>query len=256
MQTTLFDNNLTNFRRRVVATLHVGVLIASFVMIIWITRETIENISFISAPGYLRFQFWICLLLMADVIVEWIVSPRKLRYILSNLFFIIISIPWLNIVDYFHFNLYHHFYFLVRFMPLIRAGYLLMLISGAISSNKALTMMAVYIIWGVVSVYYGSLVFFVEEYQINTDVTSWYDSLWWATLCLTTVGSAISPITETGKMLAMILSAEGLILFPVFTVYATNAVLASKRQLNQISEGISNQSQFNDESAKLPHGLS
>lgn len=252
MQATLFDNTLTKFRRGVVAILHYLVLIASAVMIIWITQETIENISFISAPGYLRFQFWICLLLMADVIVEGLFSPRKLKYILSNLFFIIISIPWLNIVDFFQINLSGHLYYLVRFMPLIRAGYLLMLLSGAISSNKALTMMAVYIIWGVVSVYYGSLVFFVEEYQINSEITSWYDSLWWATLCLTTVGSAISPVTETGKMLAMILSAEGLILFPVFTVYATNAVLSSKKHAKQIADGASSSRQFNDESAKSP----
>lgn len=251
MQATLFDTTLTNFRRAIVATLHILVLIASAIMIIWITRETIENVSFIAAPGYLRFQFWICVLLMIDVVVEWLFSPRKFSYVLSNLFFIVISIPWLNIVDNFQITLSPHIYYLVKFMPLIRAGYLLALISGAISSNKALTMMAVYIIWGVVSVYYGSLVFFVEESQINSQVATWWDSLWWAVLCLTTVGSEISPVTETGKMLAMLLSAEGLILFPVFTVYATNAVLSTKKRFVGKDQQDKNESQPDDESAKL-----
>ena len=40
---------------------------------------------------------------------------------------------------------------------------------------------------------------------------------------MTTCGSSISPITPTGKVIGVVLSAEGLILFPVFTVYFTHA---------------------------------
>lgn len=89
--------------------------------------------------------------------------------------------------------------------------------------------MAVYIIWVITSVYFGSLVFFVEEHYINPLVASWWDALWWASLNITTVGCEISPMTATGKVLAIILSGEGLILFPVFTVYVTNAVIGSQK---------------------------
>lgn len=229
MQATFYDHTLSPLKRGFVTTLHLMVLAASVVMIAWITRETIDNISFLSAPGYLKFQFWVCLLFLFDIAVEWMFAPKKWKYIISNLFFILISIPWLNIVEMLQIQLSPQVYYVMKFVPMIRAGYVLALISGALSANKALSMMSVYIIWVITSVYFGSLVFFVEEHYINPLVESWWSALWWAALNITTVGCEISPMTATGKVLAIILSGEGLILFPVFTVYVTNAVIGSQK---------------------------
>ncbi len=229
MQATLYDHSLSPFRRRFVTTIHLLVLVASVVMIVWITRETIDNVSFITAPGYMKFQFWVCLLFLFDIAVEWLFAPRKWKYFVANIFFIFISIPWLNIVEALNIGLSPQMSYLMRFVPMIRAGYVLALISGALSANRALSMMSVYIIWVIASVYFGSLVFFVEEHYINSQVGSWWDALWWASLNITTVGCEISPMTATGKVLAIILSGEGLILFPVFTVYVTNAVISSQK---------------------------
>jgi hypothetical protein len=49
---------------------------------------------------------------------------------------------------------------------------------------------------------------------------------------MTTAGSSIEAITTTGKVLNVILSAGGLILFPVFTVYITNAINPEKGQVH------------------------
>lgn len=233
MQATLYDHTLTPLKRGFVTTIHLLVLAASVMMIVWITRETIDNVSFLSAPGYMRFQFWVCLLFLFDIAVEWLFAPHKLRYVVSNLFFILISIPWLNLIETSGLQLSPQAYYVMRFVPMIRAGYVLALISGALSANKALSMMAVYIIWVIASVYFGSLVFFVEEHYINPLVDSWWSALWWSALNITTVGCEISPMTATGKVLAIILSGEGLILFPVFTVYVTNAVIGSQKSGSQ-----------------------
>lgn len=229
MQATLYDHTLTPLKRGFVTALHLMVMAASVIMIVWITRETIDNVSFLSAPGYMRFQFWVCLLFLFDIAVEWLFAPRKLKYLVANIFFILISIPWLNIVEALHLHMSAPVAYLMRFVPMIRAGYVLAMIPGALSANKALSMMSVYIIWVITSVYFGSLVFFVEEHYINPLVGSWWDALWWAALNITTVGCEISPMTATGKVLAIILSGEGLILFPVFTVYVTNAVIGSQK---------------------------
>lgn len=221
------EKYLSKPKKLALLALHLAVLAASVVMIIWITRETINNISFLASPGYMRFQFWVCLLFMFDIAVDWTVSPNKWRYFVSNIFFIIISIPWLNIIQWLHIDMSAEMAYLMKFVPMIRAGYVLALVSGALSANKALSMMAVYIIWVIASVYFGSLMFFVEEHYINPLVTSWWDSLWWAALNITTVGCEISPYTATGKILAIILSGEGLMLFPVFTVYVTNSLADS-----------------------------
>lgn len=218
------EKYLSKPKRLALLGLHLLVLAASVIMIIWITKDTIDNVSFLSSPSYMRFQLWVCFLFLFDIVVDWTVSPNKLRYFLSNIFFIIISIPWLNIIQWLGIHMSPEITYVMKFVPMVRAGYVLALVSGALSANKALSMMAVYIIWVITSVYFGSLMFFVEEHYINPLVTSWWDALWWAALNITTVGCEISPYTATGKILAIILSGEGLILFPVFTVYVTNAL--------------------------------
>lgn len=205
--------------------LHILVLAASTIMVIWISRQTLRNLSFLVDSAYLEFQFWVCMLFIFDIVVEWIYSPKKWKYICGHILFILISIPYLNIINHFQINLSGEALYLLRFVPMIRAGYVLAMVTGAISSNRALSMFWVYFIWVVCSIYIAGLMFFVEEHFINPQVDTFWTALWWAALDMTTVGSNINAMTTTGKTLAVILSGEGLILFPVFTVYITNAVL-------------------------------
>lgn len=205
--------------------MHMLVIIASCVIIVWITRQTLRNMSFLVDRDYLRFQFWVCVLFLIDIALEWIFAPKKWNYICGHIFFLLISIPYLNIIDYFNISLSGEAMYLLRFVPMIRAGYVLALVSGALSTNKSLSMFWVYMIWVVASIYIASLMFFVEEHFINPQVDTFWTAIWWATLDMTTVGSNINAMTATGKIIAVILSGEGLMLFPVFTVYVTNAVI-------------------------------
>ncbi|MBD5199634.1 MAG: two pore domain potassium channel family protein [Bacteroides sp.] len=224
---TRLDNSVAISKRGKILldTLHFLVLVASCIMIIWITRSTLTSMSFLVDTSYLNFQFWVCILFMIDIAVEWYYSQQKLRYIITNSLFIIISIPYLNIIHHFNLQLPGEVMYLIRFIPLIRAGYVFALVSGALTSNKSLSIFWVYMIWVITSLYIGALLFFVEEHSINPQVDTIWTSLWWAALDMTTVGSNINAMTATGKTIAIILSAEGLMLFPVFTVYVTNAVL-------------------------------
>lgn len=224
---TRLDNSVAISKRGKILldTLHFLVLVASCIMIIWITRSTLTSMSFLVDTSYLNFQFWVCILFMIDIAVEWYYSQQKLRYIITNSIFIIISIPYLNIIHHFNLQLPGEVMYLIRFIPLIRAGYVFALVSGALTSNKSLSIFWVYMIWVITSLYIGALLFFVEEHSINPQVDTIWTSLWWAALDMTTVGSNINAMTATGKTIAIILSAEGLMLFPVFTVYVTNAVL-------------------------------
>ena len=224
---TRLDNSVAISKRGKILldTLHFLVLVASCIMIIWITRSTLTSMSFLVDTSYLNFQFWVCILFMIDIAVEWYYSQQKLRYIITNSLFIIISIPYLNIIHHFNLQRPGEVMYLIRFIPLIRAGYVFALVSGALTSNKSLSIFWVYMIWVITSLYIGALLFFVEEHSINPQVDTIWTSLWWAALDMTTVGSNINAMTATGKTIAIILSAEGLMLFPVFTVYVTNAVL-------------------------------
>lgn len=208
----------------VLTILHLLVLLASAAMIVWITRDTLRSVSFLTSPEYLRFQFWVCLLFLVDVAAEIAVAPRRWHYIVAHLFFILISIPWLNLIDFLGIRLDSAATYAMQFVPMIRAGYVLALVSGALTSRKALSWCNVYVIWMVASLFFATLMFFVVEHKVNPGVGTFWDALWWASMSLTTAGSSINELTITGKALSIFLSAEGLILFPVFTVYITQAV--------------------------------
>jgi hypothetical protein len=90
--------------------------------------------------------------------------------------------------------------------------------------NRISGMFKAYIFLLIAVVYFSSLIFYAEERAGNPDVTTYGDAIWWAIMCMTTAGSYIGETTLTGKILSVVLSGGGLILFPVFTVYITNAV--------------------------------
>jgi hypothetical protein len=48
--------------------------------------------------------------------------------------------------------------------------------------------------------------------------------VWWCALEFTTIGAPINPVTPTGKVLAAVLSAMGVIMFPLFTVYLSETL--------------------------------
>lgn len=204
--------------------MHITTLVLSVALIAYITYDTLRNVSFLADPRYMKVQFWICMFFIVDVIVEWTVSEKKAKFILGHIFFLIISIPYLNIISHWHIELNGEVQYLLRFVPMIRAAYVLSIVSGIMSTNWVSSMFSVYIILLLSTLYFGSLMFFVEEHYVNPGIPTYWAALWWSIMDMSTCGCDVSPMTPTGKVIAVIFSAEGLILFPVFTVYLTNAL--------------------------------
>lgn len=224
-ETTVKQQHRSHAASTVLTVLHIAVLAVSVIMVAWVSHDTLENTSFLSDGRYMKFQFWVCVLFMLDIIVEWFTAPRRWKYICTHILFILVSIPYLNILQWLGISLPGHIMFMIKLFPLFRAGYVLAMVSGRFTSRRSLSMLWVYITWVAVSVYFAAMMFFVEEHYVNPQVDTFWTSLWWAFLDMTTCGTNINPITPVGKALAFILPAEGLILFPVFTVYVTNAFL-------------------------------
>ena len=213
-----------NKHKRALLFMHIATLALSVVLITYITYDTLRNVSFLADPEYMRVQFWICMFFILDVAVEWALSPKKLKFILGHILFILISIPYLNIISHWHIEVNYEIQYLLRFVPMIRAAYVLSIVSGAMSSNWVSSMFSVYLILLLSTLYFGSLMFFVAEHYVNPGIPTYWSALWWSIMDMTTCGCNVNPITPTGKVIAVIFSAEGLILFPVFTVYLTNAL--------------------------------
>ncbi len=224
-----------HIKNDVLRVLHILVLMGAVGLIVLISYDCFRNISFLANETYMKIQFWICVFFIFDVIVEFFLSSERWRYFYTHLFSLLVSIPYLNIIHYFGINLSPEMQYLVRFIPMIRAAYVFTIVLGALSTDKVSSLFTAYIGLLIATVYFASMMFFIEEHYINTGVPTYWAALWWSFMNITTVGCNINAITATGKVLSVILSAEGLILFPVFTVYITNALTRKNTQSSQLT---------------------
>lgn len=207
----------------VLSAMRVIVLCAALWLILIVTRDTLDNVSFLVDPRYLRIQFWICMVFMADIIVELLLGWRNRGSGIVELFFFIACIPFVNIINHFHIHVSGEEMFLLRILPLVRAAYVIVR-ATSLHSNHVTTLFKAYMTLFIAVVYFSSLMFFVEEHPVNSDVGSYWSALWWTVMTLSTAGCYIVEVTTVGKILSVVLSAGGLIMFPVFTVYIADAV--------------------------------
>lgn len=216
---------LKRWQRALLTTLHWMVLVASGALIVWITRDTLSGEAVLYSHQFRRFQLWMCLLFQLDIIVEWALAPRKWRYIARHIFFILISIPYLSIAEVAGVHPSSEGLYLLGFVPMIRAAFVFAIVTGALTSSKAMSTFYVYLIWVCGSLLFAALMFFEGEHAINPQVDTFWTALWWAGMSMTTAGCYVTPMTTTGNVLEVFLSAEGMMLIPVFTVFFTRSVI-------------------------------
>ncbi len=204
--------------------MHIIVIMAAALLILIITRDTFENISFLSDPQYLKFQFWICLVFMFEIVIDFIFESKSWSHRLIEVVFFILCLPFANIINYLGLHVSGEIFFVLRLLPMLRATYIIVQVTGTIKTGTMTNLFKAYIILFIVVVYFSSLMFYVEEHPVNAGVDTYWSALWWTIMTLTTAGCYITEVTTAGKILSVILSGGGLILFPVFTVYVANAV--------------------------------
>ena len=203
--------------------LNVLVLLGSIAIILSLSLEVFCD------PGrysglYMQVQFWVCVIFLVDFFYRLRLSPRKGRFVLANLLFLLVSIPYLNIVNWFDLHVSQELYYWLRMVPLIRGGYGLAIMVGWVTRSRATSLMVSYVLMIFALTYFTSLVFYTLEKPVNPGVDTFGNSLWWAFMNVTTVGANVFAKTATGKVLTVVLAASGMMLFPIFTAYITTKV--------------------------------
>ena len=94
-------NDIIYEKRGIYGVLHVIILLLSLFLIVVISVDTFKNIPFMTQGSYLKIQFWICMFFIADFVLEFFLSKRKLYYLQTHFIFLIVSIPYLNIISYY-----------------------------------------------------------------------------------------------------------------------------------------------------------
>lgn len=229
----LLYSSILKHRNSISDFLHVIVLLLCLYLIIDISMDTFRNVYFLEQKRFLKLQWWICVVFMVDFIIEFFLADKKLRYLRIHFIFLIVSIPYLNIIDHYHLTFSPEITYFLRFIPLVRGGYALAIVVGWLTSNKATGLFMSYLVMLLATVYFSSLIFFVLERTSNPMVHRYSDALWWAFMDVTTVGSNIYAVTPTGKILSVLLAALGMMMFPIFTVYVTSLV----EKANQRKQG-------------------
>lgn len=214
---------IDNLRRYLLPPLHWLVLAVAVALIAYITYDTLRNITFVSQPEYIRIQLWACVFFEVEIVIETLLAKRRWHALLKNLPFIILCVPYISLIHHYNLPINGEGEYLLRFVPMIRAAYVLATTWGIMSKNWVTSMFGAYIIMLISTLYFLSLMFYVQEHHVNHEVYNYWQSLWYSWMQMTTCGSNVNPITPTGKVIGVVLSAEGLILFPVFTVYFTHA---------------------------------
>lgn len=200
------------------------VLVLSALMIVWISYDTFRKINFLENHAYMTFQFWVCIFFILDFFVELIFAEEKGQFFRRRIVFLLLSIPYLNIISYLDIHLSHDAIYFVRFIPLARGALAMAIVISYLSSNAVTSLFMSYICIMLLVAYFCSLIFFQREYGVNPEVKSYWTALWWTAMNMSTVGCYINPMTVSGKIVAVILPISGMIMFPLFTVYLTNYV--------------------------------
>lgn len=94
-----------------------------------------------------------------DFVLEFFLSKDKLRYLRTHFIFLLVAIPYQNIIEYYHIITSPELSYFLRFVPLVRGGYALAIVVGWLSYNKASGLFVSYLTMLLATVYFSSLIF-------------------------------------------------------------------------------------------------
>ncbi|MBQ6882608.1 MAG: two pore domain potassium channel family protein [Alistipes sp.] len=172
--------------------------------------------------GYLQLQLVVCLLFLADFGVSWAFAARRKHYFFRHLIYLLLSIPWLNLIAWSGVHLTRPWQVLTGMIPvwlLVLATYLLI---EWFNELRIARLFYTYLAATLLCTYLGALIFYEVEGGLNGSIGGFGDALWWAGQNLTTLGATIQPTTPVGKMLTVLLPLLGMLFLPIFTTYIMN----------------------------------
>lgn len=215
--------------------MNIIILALSAALIVWISLDTFRKIDFLQNGAYMKFQLWVCLFFVLDFFVEIFYAENKWQMFRHRLLFLLLSIPYLNIINLCNIELGPDALYFVRFIPLARGALAMAIVISYLSSNAVTSLFMSYMVIMILVAYFCSLIFYQCEHSVNPEVNTYWTALWWSAMNMSTVGCNISPVTVAGKIVAVVLPVSGMVIFPLFTVYLTNYVTnAMKKRRSEL----------------------
>jgi len=219
-----FKSYILDRKKPLTKILNFLIIIASLILVFIISLEAFRHDSFLAHSIYFDIQFWICIYFTLNFFIFLFLSDHKFKFLAKYSIIFFLCIPYLTILDYTSIQLTQQQIYLIGFIPLIRGGVALIVLLHLMMERNSTALFISYLLILSAIIYSLSLIFFIFEREVNYQVQTFGDALWWAGMTVTTVGSNIVPLTNVGKIVTTVLAATGMTTFPIFTVYFTTIV--------------------------------
>ena len=165
-------------RRGLRRTLDMLALLGGIVLLAAVSWEIIGGDHHRFSTPYLIVQFVVCVLFLLDFFVRWASAPEKGRYFLRNCWFLLLSIPYLNIFG--GAALSRDWAMLLGIIPLLRAFLALYVVVRWLVDNRIRRLFTAYVFTVIVFTYISALVFYDYEVLVNDRLHGFGNAFWWA----------------------------------------------------------------------------
>lgn len=203
-------------------------ILASLLLLISLSIDVITRKSYTLSSGVEELQLIVCMVFIVDFIVQMMAYSKPRAYFERNFLLLLVSIPYLNLMEWGGADLPKGLYIFLKLLPLVRGMVGVYGLVRIVAPTRVSAIMWSYISLVVLLTYISALLFYSYEEGVNHTVDSFSTALWWAGLNVTTVGAPLFAVTAIGKILTVLLPALGMVLFPLFTVYVTHLVQRSR----------------------------
>ena len=162
------------------------------------------------------FDWAFCVLFLIDYVRHIVLAENKLKYIFTwGIFDLGSSIPAVGPLRYARLAR------LLRIMRMLRAGRMLAEVYRRDRTAFAVALLMAAGLATVIGV--STAVLHVEKKAIGANITTGPEAAWWGVVTVSTVGYGdLTPVTDTGRVLAVILMVVGIGLFATFAGAVAN----------------------------------
>lgn len=202
-------------------------IFASLLLLLSLSLDIVHRKSYTLSPMVEELQLVVCMIFIIDYIVQTMMSRNPKRYFWRNIVLLLVSLPYLNLMEWGGADLPKGVYIFLKCLPMVRGAVGIYMLIKYITPSRVSAIMWSYIVLIVLVTYISSLVFYAYEEVVNHAVKGFGTALWWAGLNVTTVGAPLFAVTPIGKILTVLLPGLGMVLFPLLTVYVTHLVQRS-----------------------------
>ena len=173
----------------------------------------------------------ICIFFLIEFFIRFSKSDNKLKFMKWGWIDLISSIP--N-VDFLRAGRALR---LIRLLRILRAFHSTKHLVNHVFQNKAQGAFTTVSILAVILIIFSSISVLQFETDLNSNIKTAEDALWWSYVTITTVGYGDKfPVTTGGRIIGVLLMTGGVGLFGTFTAFVSSWFLTDKKKENEDQE--------------------